>query len=395
MTLYPKRGWRASILAIGVALSGAAAAFAWQGELWGLLTGAALTTIWLTGLAWWNAARVPPLRPRETDRISQEDSALMHRLLLDAAPTPLVAIDGDTARVLNRAARTVFGTDDRILPPVQALSDPVADRLHHEGRQWRIDRVAAPGGTTVAALIDVEREEHAAETRASEELIEILGHEMLNGLAPVVSLAESATHALRADPLDKALLEEILGPLARRTEGLHRFASAYRDLARLPEPRLARVSLGQFASDCDRVFTERWPHVALTLAIGKTRDWPMDRDQMHQAVWALLSNAAHAACEADDPAVGLAFACVGRRLEITVTDNGVGIAPDRAVLIFRPFHTTKPGGSGVGLALARRIARNHGGTVELVAAQPTTFRLSLPTDRGAQAELLAHRRQLS
>ena len=71
------------------------------------------------------------------------------------------AIDGDAARVLNRAARTVFGTDDRILPPVKALSDPVADRLHHEGRQWRIDRVAAPGGTTVAALIDVEREEHA------------------------------------------------------------------------------------------------------------------------------------------------------------------------------------------------------------------------------------------
>ena len=45
MTLYPKRGWRASILAIGVALSGAAAAFAWQRGLWGLLTGAALATI--------------------------------------------------------------------------------------------------------------------------------------------------------------------------------------------------------------------------------------------------------------------------------------------------------------------------------------------------------------
>ena len=68
-------------------------------------------------------------------------------------------------------------------------------------------------------------------------------------------------------------------------------------------------------------------------------------------------------------------------IEITFTDTGPGIsAKDRAHL-FEPFFTTRPEGTGLGLALCREIVHQHGGTIELVdPSQPgTTFRLLLPT----------------
>ena len=376
MMLYHRRGWRAAALGMGLLASAIVAVFAGNTGRWGLLTGASLAGIWALALAWWNAALVPA-RPPEGGRKDEHEDTAVHRLLLDAAPTPLLGLDGDKARVLNRAARTIFGADDRIVPVPAALLDPSASTLRHEGRLWRIDRVEASSGVTVAALIDVEREELAAEARASADLIEVLGHELLNGLSPIVSLAESAQTAAAQQPVDTALLAEILGPLARRAEGLQRFATDYRALARLPEPTLAPVSLDQFARDLAHLFAQRWPSPTLTLDIGNVEEWRMDRDQMHQAVWALLNNAAEAVRAQDDAQVGLEFSREQNRFAITITDNGAGVPPESAGLIFRPFHTTKPEGSGIGLSLARQIARGHGGSLELTGANPTAFRISL------------------
>ena len=377
MMLYHRRGWRAAALGVGLLASAVVAVFAWDTGRWGLLTGSSLTGFWALALAWWNAALVPS-RPPEGGSEAEGESASVHRLLLDAAPTPLLAIDRQTVRVLNRAARTIFGSDDRVVPVPAALLDPSTPTLRHEGRLWRIDRVEASSGVTVAALIDVEHEELAAEARASADLIEVLGHELLNGLSPIVSLAESAQTAAMQEPVNTKLLGEILGPLARRAEGLQRFATDYRALARLPEPIRSPIALDQFADDLAQLFAKRWPAAKLTLDVDEVGAWSMDRDQIHQAVWALLNNAAEAIGTTEQPHVTLSMAGEANRLAITVSDNGVGVEPENAALIFRPFHTTKPKGSGIGLSLARQIARGHGGSLELVGANPTAFRIGLP-----------------
>ncbi|GAB5352764.1 sensor histidine kinase [Qipengyuania sp. 483] len=377
MMLYHRRGWRAVGLGIGLFACASVAVFAWGTGRWGLLTGAGLAGIWALALAWWNSALAPSLKP-EGESETEDNEVAVHRLLLDAAPTPLLAIDRDTARVLNRSARAAFGADDRIVPVPPPLLDPATTTLRHEGRLWRIDRVETSSGVTVAALIDVEREELAAEARASSDLIEVLGHELLNGLSPIVSLAESAQTAAAQEPVDTALLVEILGPLARRAEGLQRFASDYRALARLPEPILAPTSLDQFAHDLAQLFARRWPAASLKLEVDDTGEWRMDRDQMHQAVWALLNNAAEATIKTQKPRVALSIARKSNKLTITVTDEGVGIAPESIGIIFRPFHTTKCQGSGIGLSLARQIARGHGGSLELTGVNPTTFQIGLP-----------------
>lgn len=381
------RSRRALMLGIGMAACGVAATLAWTAGMWGSLAAALLCGAWLAGGLWMQAARLPlPVAARAgpaagEGEVEEEARAVLHRLLLDAVPTPLVAIEDGGARAVNGAARRLFGTDTRILPLPPALADPQARLLVHEGRRLRIDRVDAARsaqGLAVAALVDVESESSLAEARASAELIEILGHELLNGLAPIVSLAESAQGAVRGGAVDAALLEEILGPLARRAESLQRFAEAYRQLARLPAPELRDCDVGQIVRDLGAGFTRRWPGVAFTAEAGEVPSWPLDRDQLYQALWALLANAAEAVEGQAGARVWMRCSLHGPALAFEIGDTGPGVAPSIAAQIFRPFHTTKPGGSGIGLSLARQIARAHGGTLDLVGADPTLFRLVLP-----------------
>ena len=375
-----KGGWRAIAYAIGLVGCGVTAGAAWRGGLWGSLTGAVLVAIWLIGMTWWLVIQraCTPLFTHEASREVAGD-----RLVLDAVPTPIVMIEGASVRVLNRAARRLFGADDRVVLAPAALTRPDDHYLRHEGRQYRIDRVVL-GGTTpersVAALIDVEQEEQVAEARATAEMVHVLGHELLNGLAPIVSLAESGEAAFNLPAPDPALLREILATLARRAEGLQRFTKGYRDLARLPVPRRTPTSLSEMADDLARLFTGRWPHVGLTAHVADAPDWLLDRDQLHQALWAVLQNAAEAATANGElePRVTLTIRFRAKEMIAEVQDSGAGIELENATRIFRPFHTTKADGTGIGLSLARQIALVHGGSLSVLSTMPTTFRLTVP-----------------
>ena len=371
-----RRGLPVVAASLGLVACGMTGAMAWRSGMWGLLTGAALAALWLAALNAWAVIRpravTPPAAAGQADR-----DALALRLLLDAAPTPLVGIERASVRALNRAARHLFATDDRILPPPAALIDPAATRLRHEGRSWRVDRVWVADGGSVAALIDIEQEERTAEARASADMIQVLGHELMNGLAPIVSLAESGAAAVARPALDGDLLREILSTLARRAESLQRFTEAYRTLARLPEPVRRSVGMRGLSDDLAMVFAGRWPEAMLAVEVEAMLEWSVDRDQMGQALWALLQNAAEAA--EGRARVALRMQVTGAGLAIEVEDHGPGVPPEAAARIFRPFHTGKPEGTGIGLSLARQIALAHGGNLTLETGRPTLFRMTLPS----------------
>lgn len=365
----------------GLIACGAVGATAFAYGVWGLFTGAVLVAAWLLALGWW-ATALDGLAPHTVRSADGTEEASVLRVLLDSAPTPLLSVDAGAVRALNRAARTMFATDDRVLPLPAALLDRGATHLRHEGCSWRIDRVDVAGaGRMVVALIDIEQEERTAEARANAELIQVLGHELLNGLAPIVSLAESGLAAVAMRDPHSALLPEILGTLARRAEGLQRFTEVYRTLARLPEPTLRPVSVAALVEDLVRSFESRWPAVTLEVAVAEDLTVILDHDQISQALWAILQNAAEAAALGNGALrVSLTAQRDGTGAILEVSDSGPGIQPSDAHRIFRPFHTTKPDGTGIGLSLARQIAHAHGGMLLLLQSRPTTFVIRLPAN---------------
>jgi signal transduction histidine kinase len=105
-----------------------------------------------------------------------------------------------------------------------------------------------------------------------------------------------------------------------------------------------------------------------------------DADQLEQLLINVVRNAVDAALETGG-AVDLSWSLVGNQLQMLVADQGPGL-PENTGNLFVPFYTTKPGGSGIGLALSRQIAESHGGTLTLENSPSggATARLLIPLD---------------
>ena len=106
----------------------------------------------------------------------------------------------------------------------------------------------------------------------------------------------------------------------------------------------------------------------------------LDRTLVEQAVINLIKNAADAIDDIAEPAIGLVGICDADAFILQVSDNGRGIEDDLLEEIFVPFFSTKPGGAGIGLALAQQIALAHGGGLTAHRALPagSVFKFRLP-----------------
>jgi two-component system sensor histidine kinase HydH len=108
----------------------------------------------------------------------------------------------------------------------------------------------------------------------------------------------------------------------------------------------------------------------------------VDPQQFRQAVWNLCLNAAQAMPDGGE--LRVAVGAVDGRLTVQVADTGHGIGVTDVHHVFEPFYSTKPGGSGLGLALVHRVVQDHGGEIDLDSApgSGTSFTLRIPTPRG-------------
>ncbi len=210
-------------------------------------------------------------------------------------------------------------------------------------------------------ISDLSRALRDEERLAWQRLLRVLGHELNNSLAPIRSMAETACGLItrEAPPPDwRDDAAFALGVIAERADALARFMARYTQLAQLPQPTLRAVELNPLV--------ERIVALEQRLQVEILRSPPLvldiDPDQIEQALINLIRNAVDASLPGRGE-VSLGWRRDGANVIIEIRDNGPGL-PSSGNL-FVPFFTTKPGGSGIGLVLARQIVEQHGGNLGL------------------------------
>ena len=324
-----------------------------------------------------------------------EATALLRRVMeeidvaifaFDAAQT-LRLVNRSGAALLGRAPEQLLGRDASSLGLAGSLSGdaPRVDALTFPGRagRWEVRRDSfRQGGLPhqLLVLTDVSRALSDEERQAWKRLIRVLSHELNNSLAPIKSIADSLLALITREPPppdQRETLRKGLGVIASRSESLSRLMATYARLARLPPPHLESVTIQDWVRRVVALETRR----SVVIRPGPNMTIQADGGQLDQLLINLVRNAVDATLEVGGPAVEVGWETRNAQLDVWVRDEGTGVA-DTANL-FVPFYTTKPAGSGIGLALSRQIAEAHGGALTLsnrVSRPGCEARLSLPVD---------------
>src|ERR1700691_2874725 len=296
------------------------------------------------------------------------DPERAHRLVNPAGEKLLqqaaIRLLGRTADEIGLADCLSAANEALVALPANSLSNSPSVRWL--ARQSKFREKGVPH--TLVVLSDISRALREEERNAWRRLIRVLGHELNNSLAPIQSIAGSLGSRLaetQLDPEQRRDFERGLAIIEERTASLNRFLQAYRQLAQMPPPVIRKVALLPIV---ERVaFLET--RLAVAISRGPEVTLMVDAVQIEQMLINLIRNAVEAALEpvfdnnlssasligTEDrkPQVILNWMAENQNVVLTIEDNGPGLLnPSNA---FVPFYTTKPAGSGIGLALSRHI----------------------------------------
>lgn len=180
---------------------------------------------------------------------------------------------------------------------------------------------------------------------------------------------------------------ELLGILRDEIRRLNNTLSSFRDFARLDRLEFKPTGPRKILEDVARLIEPQAARqgVRLELVLGgpSVPEVAIDPEKIGQAVLNLVLNALEAMPSGGDLTLG--FRARDGRLTLSVTDSGPGIAPEIQDHVFRPYFSTKGNGTGMGLALAEKLVRQHGGQLSFrTGPHGTTFAITLPTHASAE-----------
>jgi signal transduction histidine kinase len=231
-----------------------------------------------------------------------------------------------------------------------------------------------------------------AEVRRSQRLADLgrvaagLAHEIRNPLASMSGSIE----LLRASPAVGEDERRLMGIVLREAGRLNDLVTQFLAFARPAAPVRRPTDLATLLSETLTVFRNDPKAAGLRLESElATVVADIDPDQLRQVCWNLLTNAAHAVRIGPHPADGaIRLRCGGAAdgAWVEVQDEGAGMTAGQLEGLFLPFFTTKPGGTGLGLATVHRIVDAHGGTIRVESAlgAGSRFTVHLPAAKGSR-----------
>jgi two-component system sensor histidine kinase HydH len=320
---------------------------------------------------------------------SRQDRATLEAALMHVRPGAPVDVD-DRVRIVYRRSRPQTSgraRSDRpgrgYVPFVMEFEPRMAAELRKtSGRTLGIGALAAGAFLVVALGLmrwflhreALERQlEHERRLASIGEMSAVLAHEIRNPLASLKGNAQLLARSLPEGEKPRAKAMRVVDEAVR----LEALTNDLLEFARAGELKREEVDPAALLRQAAAAVDER---IAVDSA-GAPALWPLDGERMRQVLTNLLENAV----QAGGPDVIASVSRQDRRLVFVVRDRGEGIPEDELGKIFEPFYTRRTRGTGLGLAVAKRLVELHGGTItaENAADRGAIFCIVLPRTRAA------------
>jgi len=307
-------------------------------------------------------------------------------------------VNPGATRILRQPVTAFVGQPLDAVPGLQALAQQVWQRfeLHSaspeagERDHWQdAFDLRVNEQTTLNLLVRGARLPHEARLMVFDDITEVvsaqrsvawaevarrLAHEIKNPLMPIQLSAERIQHKLEAQlgGAERALLDRSVATIVAQVQAMKQLVDEFRDYARLPSARLVPLELNALVHEVLALYgqAQEQGRIVAQLA-GDLPPIEGDATQLRQVIHNLLQNALDAIADRADGQVQLRTEYAhgsgdeARAVRLLVRDNGPGFADQVLRRAFEPYVTTKAKGTGLGLAVVRKIADEHGARVRL------------------------------
>ncbi|MBI4206295.1 MAG: HAMP domain-containing protein [Betaproteobacteria bacterium] len=249
-----------------------------------------------------------------------------------------------------------------------------------------------PGADTGSVVVfdDITHLLQAQRAAAWAEVARRLAHEIKNPLTPIQLSAERLQVKLSgklAAP-DADMLGRSTQTIVSQVAALKRMVDAFSQYARTPEPSMRELDINVVVREVLTLYESLGSSIRLELR----RELPPvvgDAAQLRQVIHNLLQNAQDALAGTATPSIVVSTEVADGRVRLSVTDNGTGFPEHLMSRAFEPYVTTKPGGTGLGLVIVKKIVEEHGGEVAIKNVVPRGARVTVSLPIAAAAERTA------
>ena len=232
-----------------------------------------------------------------------------------------------------------------------------------------------PGEARLLVFDDITEVVSGQRSVAWAEVARRLAHEIKNPLTPIQLSAERLEHKLAAkmaEP-DRAMLSRSVATIVAQVQAMKQLVDEFRDYARLPAARLTPLNLNALVVEVLGLYASAQEQGQLQAQLAD----PLpkiegDATQLRQVIHNLVQNALDAVADRPDGLVQVSTEAARtdsgelRAVRLKVSDNGGGFGDKVLKRAFEPYVTTKSKGTGLGLAVVKKIADEHGARVRIV-----------------------------
>jgi nitrogen fixation/metabolism regulation signal transduction histidine kinase len=231
-----------------------------------------------------------------------------------------------------------------------------------------------PNDARLMVFDDITEVVSAQRSAAWSEVARRLAHEIKNPLTPIQLSAERLQHKLqpKLEGGDEALLVRSVATIVNQVQAMKQLVNEFRDYARLPAAQLNPLDLNALVAEVLALYGAQQEQGRLRAQLAEGLPLILgDATQLRQVVHNLVQNALDAVAEQADGLVRVATsAALGesgelRAVRLSIVDNGPGFADKVLHRAFEPYITTKSKGTGLGLAVVKKIADEHRATVRI------------------------------
>ena len=232
-----------------------------------------------------------------------------------------------------------------------------------------------PSDLRLLVFDDISEIVSAQRAQAWGEVARRLAHEIKNPLTPIQLSAERLQMKLdgKLELTEQAMLTKSVKTIVEQVDAMKRLVNEFRDYARLPAAELKPLQLNALVRDVMQLYETETSSVPVLLELEEPCPEVMgDAEQLRQVIHNLLQNAQDACLSATEPretprsvTLRTQWQAASKRVRFSVLDQGDGFPDNILKRAFEPYVTTKARGTGLGLAVVKKISDEHGSRIDL------------------------------